>query len=103
MHGHERSKVTSLQQQLDEALAAEDWPRIAKIDLSIRELLEDLRANALLALLKPEIEALMLSHQCAGQVCADECNRLRDILDKHITHGDGRNAYMQLDSFLPER
>jgi hypothetical protein len=95
--------VSSLQQSLDEALVAKDWPRIEKIDLSIRELLEHLRANALLTLFKPEIEALMLSHRQAEQRCAEECKRLRDILDQHTTHGDGRNAYMQLDSLLPER
>ncbi|ERI51661.1 hypothetical protein N878_21890 [Pseudomonas sp. EGD-AK9] len=97
------SELRALQQlhgQLAEALAQGDWTRIGEIDGLIRSCLQLLAG---LPTLSDEVrEARRRLQQLHGQArvaCAEECERVRQMLLRHLEYAEGRSAYLRVDQF----
>lgn len=91
-------RLETLHAQLAAALEARDWARLATVSEAIRStLLElaqcpDLGTPVMLARTR-----LGRLHREAVEACADECERLRGLLEQHLENGEGRAAYAQID------
>ncbi|MBF8160338.1 MULTISPECIES: hypothetical protein [Pseudomonadaceae] len=86
--------------QLAEALEQGDWTRIGEIDALIRSCLQLLAG---LPTLSDEVrEAKRRLQQLHGQAriaCAQECERVRQLLLRHLEYAEGRSAYLRVDQF----
>lgn len=97
------SELRALQQlhdQLAEALERGDWTRIGEVDTSIRTCLQLLAG---LPMLSDEVRAarrrLQRLHGQVRVACAEECERVRQLLLRHLEYAEGRSAYMRIDQF----
>jgi hypothetical protein len=98
--GRELRALLVLHDQLAEAFAKAQWARIGEIDARIRTCLEllaglpQLSAEVLAA--KQRLKQLHGEVRVAG---AEECERLRLALLRHLEYAEGRSAYMHIDQF----
>lgn len=100
----DRRRLLRLEVLLAEALADRDWTRIGELDALIGLSLRRLQANgALTPRLLAELAPLKRLHGRALGSCADECQRLKTILERHTEFGEGRQAYALVDSAQEER
>ncbi|KRW60910.1 hypothetical protein [Pseudomonas sp. TTU2014-080ASC] len=92
--------LNALHEQLADAFAKAQWERIGEIDGRIRACLELL---AKLPQLSDEVQAARLRlkqlHNEVRIAGAEECERLRVVLLRHLEYAEGRNAYMSVDQF----
>jgi hypothetical protein len=92
--------LQALHQQLSEVLTAQAWDQLAAVDQRIRSALEllatrgQLSAEALAA--KQQLKVL---HGQARVALAEECERLRVLMLRHLQYAEGRSAYMRIDQF----
>lgn len=91
-------------EQLAEALSAQAWPQVALIDKDIKVCLQQIARQGTTS---PELDTakrrLQELHQRALQACAQACEDLRQVLESHRQHGEGRTAYQQVDLLQGER
>ncbi|WXL26028.1 hypothetical protein WG219_00610 [Ectopseudomonas mendocina] len=98
--GSELRALQVLHEQLAEAFASSQWERIGEIDARIRTCLELL--NGLPHLSAEVLEArrrLKHLHDEVRVAGAEECERLRVTLLRHLEYAEGRSAYMRIDQF----
>lgn len=94
------SELRALEQlhgQLAKALHEQDWTRIGEVDALIRnclQLLDGLPESS--AEVRAARQRLQGLHGQARVACAEECERLRQVLLKHLEYAEGRSAYMQV-------
>lgn len=102
-HAADLRRLAHLRQSLAQALAQEDWARIHKIDLLIREGLQRLgESGEFTPRTLAELAPLQALHGQALQACSRECKRLSDLLGSHTEHQEGRLAYSLTDSVQVE-
>nr|WP_254621489.1 hypothetical protein [Stutzerimonas stutzeri] len=90
----------ALHGQLQAALERNDWTAVAAVDAAIRQCLETLAGR--LELDEPTHAAKHRLKQLHGQglqACAEECERLRQLLLNHLEYAEGRAAYQRIDMF----
>lgn len=96
-------RLKRLYQLLEQALTAQDWTRIARIDLAIQRQLQIL-APATAA--DPEVtqakQRLKELHARALLACREECDRLKARLTDHQQNAEARMAYQQAELFQGE-
>lgn len=97
-------RLTAARKQLAVALEQQDWERIAVIDKSIAECLRKLAEQEPLS---PELlnakRQLQKLHSRAMTACADACEELRQVLQAHREHSEGRTAYLHVDLLQDEK
>ncbi|CAG8871069.1 hypothetical protein PS627_04265 [Pseudomonas fluorescens] len=90
----DRRRLSRLEVLLAEALIAQDWTRIGELDTLIGQCMRRLHSSgALTEQVLAELAPLKRLHGRALGACADECHRLKTILDRHTSFGEGRQAY----------
>lgn len=95
----ESQRIARVYGQLRQALEAADWEAVAEADLAVRELLQSLPDEAELELASGQLrQRLQRLHAHGVKACAAECERLRQVLQRHIEYGEGRSAYLQTES-----
>lgn len=100
----DRRRLSRLEVLLAEALVNQDWTRIGELDTLIAQSLRRLQASgALTEQLLAQLAPLKHLHGRALGACADECQRLKTVLERHTTFGEGRQAYSLADSVQGER
>lgn len=90
-------KLHVAHKQLADALDQKDWVRMGKIDQSINGCLRQLAEGPRTAQLRDAERQLQQLHSCAMAACADACEDLRQVLQSHRQHSEGRAAYSQVD------
>ncbi|WMI97615.1 hypothetical protein RBU55_18830 [Pseudomonas chlororaphis subsp. aurantiaca] len=94
-------RLMQLQRLLAEMLIEEDWPRIGKLDLLIREQLKRLQvAEAMTDEAVLVLASLKQLYRRVLQACAVERARLSNILRSHTEHEEGRHAYSLAETVL---
>lgn len=90
--------------QLKAALEREDWEQLGRVDQDINHLLRLLAEHQYLA---PELvtakRQLQQLHSTAMAQCAAACEKLRQALEAHREHAEGRTAYSQVDLLQGEK
>ncbi len=96
----DRSRLLDLHARLHQALHREDWKAVADVDAAIRQCLESLpgddQLDAATLAAKRQLKQL---HGEGLQACANECERLRLLLLKHLEYAEGSAAYQRIDMF----
>lgn len=93
-------RLQQLHAQLDQALQRGDWQAIATVDAAIAQCL-----RALAEIGKPDPAtlaaraALKQLHDRARVACAEECERLRQLLVNHLEYAEGLAAYQRVELF----
>lgn len=96
--------LRSLHARLGEVLARGEWANLGEVDGAIRALLERLAAGPALDAAGMEAKRrLQQLHEQARHACAQEVERLRQLLASHLEYAEGRSAYMQIDRLLAGR
>jgi len=84
--------------QLTEALAAQNWDEIGKVNVQVNEWLLKLQQHQApsenLMQLKGQLQRL---HGSALEACKNECEKLRKTLLAQLEHAEGRSAYTRID------
>ncbi|QGZ29336.1 hypothetical protein [Stutzerimonas stutzeri] len=93
------ARLTELHAQLRQALQANDWNAVARVDQAVRECLEALAGRTLDEPARAAKSRLKKLHGEGVQACADECERLRLLLLNHLEYAEGRAAYQRIDMF----
>lgn len=99
-------RLQQLHAQLDQALQRGDWQAIATVDAAIAQCLRALAESeqpdpatlATLATLAARA-ALKQLHDQARVACAEECERLRQLLVNHLEYAEGLAAYQRVELF----
>ncbi|MCQ4269071.1 hypothetical protein NAV28_17755 [Pseudomonas stutzeri] len=93
-------RLQQLHEQLDQALQRGDWQAIATVDAAIAQCL---RALAEIGQPDPATlaarAALKQLHDQARVACAEECERLRQLLVNHLEYAEGLAAYQRVELF----
>lgn len=96
---HDRSRLALLQYRLGQLWIERDWVAIGELDGVIRLVLQQLQDRG--AMTDEVVHQLAPFRQLHAQVleagCA-ESERLRSILNRHVEHSEGRDAYSLADS-----
>jgi len=89
-------EIAMLESQLTTSLKAQDWERVRELDLRVRE---SLQAIGILVKVGPELEqAKQRLRELYAQVIpayTEAGDKLRQLLENHIEHADGRSAYLR--------
>lgn len=98
-----RARLAAVYRDLATALKQQDWQAMGQADLEVRECLQVLkglqqRSDALVQIRKQ----LQQLHGLATDACRQECEKLRQILQAHLTYSEGRSAYSQVSLFQDE-
>ncbi|MEN0036245.1 MAG: hypothetical protein AAGC78_04225 [Cellvibrio sp.] len=84
--------------KLAEALAAQDWEEIGKVNVQVNEWLlkmeQHKEPSESLVQLKRQLQRL---HGSALDACVDECEKLRKTLLTQLEYAEGRSAYTRVD------
>lgn len=92
-----RARLTTVHRELTVALKKQDWSAMARIDLQLRECLQEFATlnepGAALLQIRTQLQRL---HDTATAACREECEKLRQILQAHLTYAEGRSAYSQV-------
>nr|WP_155551412.1 hypothetical protein [Stutzerimonas degradans] len=92
--------MQQLHEQLQQALQRGDWQAIATVDAAIAQCL-----RALVEIGQPDPAtvaaraALKQLHDQARVACAEECERLRQLLVNHLEYAEGLAAYQRVELF----
>lgn len=91
--------MRELHRLLETSLEAPDWPRIARVDQAIGDCLQqfpEARLDASARAVRVQLKAL---HDQARLLCAEECERLRVLLLRHLEYAEARSAYGHVDLY----
>ena len=92
-------RLSQLQTLLAQALVKQDWMRMGELNTQITESLQRLQdSGTLTAEALSKLTPLKQLHAQVLNSCANECERLKAILERHTELGEGRQAYSLLDS-----
>ena len=95
-------ELIALYQALKKLLSDKDWTQLAAVDQAIAQCLvrypkASLSERGLLVR-----EHLHHLHDQARVACAEECERLRLLLQRHMQYSEAQNAYGRIDSYREE-
>jgi hypothetical protein len=95
-----QSQLVATYLKLAEALAAQDWEEIGKVNEQVNDCLvrmtEHQEPSSDLLQFKQQLQKL---HGNALNACVDECEKLRRTLLTQLEYAEGRSAYMRTDMF----
>ncbi|TLX59180.1 hypothetical protein DN824_08740 [Stutzerimonas nosocomialis] len=96
-HANDIRRLKELGQQLEQAMQLDDWSLISEADQAIAQCLKALgeRLHPSDELMRARAE-LQQSHARALKRCAEECERLRQLLENCVEHAEGRAAYQRI-------
>ena len=87
---------------LQDAIKETQWTELAQLDQAIRACLiryPKASLNERGLLLRTHLKRL---HDQARVLCAEECERLRLLLQRHLQYSEGQAAYGRIDSYREE-
>lgn len=84
---------------LEGLIASPDWNRLARLDLVIAQALQQWPSEQMSAAEQTQRQRLKSLHDQARVQCAEECERLRLLLLRHLEYADARSAYGRVDMF----
>lgn len=93
----DRERLRGLHRLLEQALAANDWNRIAQIDRAIAKQLQAMAGRPATAEVLRAKNELKILHAQAVKACERECEKLRQRLMDHLEYGEARAAYRQIE------
>jgi hypothetical protein len=92
-------RLGELHSLLERSLEAPDWPRIARVDQAIADCLQQFPLNELDAGAQAVRVRLKTLHDRARVQCAEDCERLRLVLLRHLEYAEARSAYGHVDLY----
>ena len=84
---------------LEALLQTPDWNRLARLDQVIAQSLQQWPAAQMSEAETAQRVRLKRLHDQARVQCAEECERLRLLLVRHLEYSDARMAYGRVDMF----
>lgn len=95
-------ELIALYQALQQLLSESAWPKLGELDQRIAQHLKAHPKTSLSArglLLRQHLHKL---HNQARVACAEECERLRLLLQRHLQYSEAQNAYGRIDLYREE-
>lgn len=95
-------ELTALCRALQEALKEIQWTELAQLDQAVRACLvryPKASLNERGLLLRGHLKHL---HDQARLLCAEECERLRLLLQRHLQYSEGHAAYGRIHAYQEE-
>lgn len=92
-------RMGELHRLLESSLEALDWQRIARVDQAIGDCLRQFPVDELDAGARAVRVRLKTLHDRARLQCAEECERLRLVLLRHLEYAEARSAYGHIDLY----
>ncbi|MBV2205173.1 MAG: hypothetical protein KUL87_07115 [Pseudomonas sp.] len=93
-------RLQQLHEQLQQALQRADWQAIAMVDGAIAQFLRALAEGEQPDQATLAARALLKQlHDQARVACAEECERLRQLLVNHLEYAEGLAAYQRVELF----
>lgn len=84
---------------LEGLLKSPDWDRLARLDQVIAQSLQQWPTAQMSDAEVAQRQRLKRLHEQARVQCAEECERLRLLLVRHLEYSDARMAYGRVDMF----
>lgn len=99
MPSEAEQRFSELHGLLQVSLEQLDWSRIERVDQAIAKCLQQFPLTELDEGARRLHERLKALHDQARVQCAEECERLRLLLLRHLEYAEVRSAYGRVDSY----